>query len=205
MPPPILPDTPTSPWSTMHCVQVRLRVYNHTDPAAWYEVDTSTSQRMMLQEADTRLAAYQEVRLLGNHNVLLNTMHGATRVKHHKERVQQVLLLVKRTYIAQDVATERKRVQVARKEVEEEHERIFGYVVVEQEQSMTHAVSYKSVRFITSLAEQGLLRFMWSNWLVDGRVTSNKQEVLWSHRVAVSQHGPCKPERNRIFCRCVEA
>ena len=77
-----------------------------------------------------------------------------------------------------EVAHAKKRVQAARRAVEDEHERAYQKVVAEHERYMERAVPYKSLRYIRELAEAGRPQEIWAVRLQDGRVTGNKQEVL---------------------------
>ena len=54
-----------------------------------------------------------------------------------------------------EVAQAEKRVQAARRAVEDEHERVYQKVVAEHERYMERAVPYKSLRYIRELAEAG--------------------------------------------------
>ena len=62
--------------------------------------------------------------------------------------------------------------------MEEEHERIYQKVVAEHERYMERAVPYKSLRYITELAEAGKQKEIRAVRLQCGRVTDNKKEVL---------------------------
>ena len=75
-------------------------------------------------------------------------------------------------------AQAKKRVQAARREVEDEHERIYQKVVAEHERYMERAVPYKSLRYIRELAEAGRPQEIRAVRLQDARVTGNKREVL---------------------------
>ena len=55
----------------------------------------------------------------------------------------------------EEVARAKKRVQAARRAVEDEHERIYQKVVAEHERYMERAVPYKSLRYIRELAVAG--------------------------------------------------
>ena len=77
-----------------------------------------------------------------------------------------------------DVAQAKKRVQAARRAVEDEHERIYQRWLAEHERYMERAVPYKSLRYIRELAEAGRPQEIRGVRLQDGRVRGNKQEVL---------------------------
>ena len=77
-----------------------------------------------------------------------------------------------------EVAQAKKRVQAARRAVEDEHERIYQKVVAEHERYMEGAVPYKSLRYIWEVAEAGQPLEIRAVRLQDGRVTGNKWEVL---------------------------
>ena len=72
----------------------------------------------------------------------------------------------------------KKRVQEAKREVEDEHECIYSRGVAEHERYMERVVPYKSLRYIRELAEAGRPHEMKAVRLPDGRVTGNKREVL---------------------------
>ena len=48
----------------------RMKLYTHNDPAAMYRADKAAWQQMRLHEADSDVAAYQEIWLPGKDNVL---------------------------------------------------------------------------------------------------------------------------------------
>ena len=70
-----------------------------------------------------------------------------------------------------EVAQAKKRVQAARRAVEDEHERIYQGVVAEHERYMERAVPYKSLRYIRVLAEAGRPQEIRAVRLQDGGVT----------------------------------
>ena len=76
------------------------------------------------------------------------------------------------------MAQAKKRVQAARRQLEDEHERIYQKAVAEHEWYMERAVPYKSLRYIRELAEAGRPQEIWAVRLQDGRVTGNKRLVL---------------------------
>ena len=76
------------------------------------------------------------------------------------------------------MAKAKKRVQAARRAVEDEHERIYQKLVAEQERHMERAVPYKSLQYIGELAEAGGPQEIRAGRLQDGGVTGNQQEVL---------------------------
>ena len=76
------------------------------------------------------------------------------------------------------VARAKKRVQVARRAVEDEHGRVYQKVVAEHETYMERVVPYKSLRDIRELAEAGQPQEIRAVRLPDGRVKGNKREVL---------------------------
>ena len=77
-----------------------------------------------------------------------------------------------------EVAPAKKRVQAARRAVEDEQERVYQKVVAEHERYMERAVPYKLLRYIRELAEAGRPQEIRAVRLQDGRVTGNKWEVL---------------------------
>ena len=77
-----------------------------------------------------------------------------------------------------EVAQAKKRVQAARRAVEDEHERIYQKVVAEHERYMERAVPYKSLRYIRELAEAGRPQEIRVVRLQDRMVTGNEREVL---------------------------
>ena len=77
-----------------------------------------------------------------------------------------------------EVAQAKRRVQVARRPVEDEHERKYQKVVAEHERYMEEAVPYRSLRYIRELAEAGRTQETRAVRLRDGRVRGNKREVL---------------------------
>ena len=77
-----------------------------------------------------------------------------------------------------EVAQAKKRVQVARRAVEDEHDRVYQNVVAEHERYMQRTVPLKSLRYIRELAEAGRPEEIRAVRLQDGRVRSNKREVL---------------------------
>ena len=100
----------------------------------------------------------------------------------------------------------KKRVRVARRAVEEEHERICQKVVAEHERYMERAVSYKLLRYIRELAEAGKPQEVRAVRLQDGRATGNKREVL--EELAQSfrrQHNQGQQELSGITRRMVRA
>ena len=103
-----------------------------------------------------------------------------------------------------EVTQAKKRVQTARRAVEEEHERIYQKVVAEHERYMETSVPYKSLRYIRELAEAGKPKEIRAVRLQCGRVTGNKKEVL--EEVAQSfrqQHNQGQQELSRITRRMV--
>ena len=101
----------------------------------------------------------------------------ATLRKRQQEEVQ-VRELTEGAVWHEKVAQANKRVQAARRTVEDEHERIWQKVVAEHERYMERAVPYKALRYIRQLAEAGRLQEIRAVRLQDGRVTGNKLEVL---------------------------
>ena len=83
----------------------------------------------------------------------------------------------------EELARAKKRVQAARRPVENEHERVYQKVVAEHERYMERAVPHKSVRYIWELAEAGQPREIRALRLQDGRVTDNK----WEQRREVAE------------------
>ena len=73
-----------------------------------------------------------------------------------------------------EVTQAKKRVQTARRAVEEEHERIYQKVVAEHERYMERAVPYKSLRYIRELAEARKSNEIRAVTLQCGRVAGNK-------------------------------
>ena len=105
-----------------------------------------------------------------------------------------------------EVTQAKKRVRTARRAVEEEHERIYQKVVAEHEPYMRRAVPYKSLRYITELAEARKPQEIQAMRLQNGRVTSNKRELLGE--VAQSfrrQHNQGQQELSGITQRMVRA
>ena len=105
-----------------------------------------------------------------------------------------------------EVTQAKKRVQTARRAVEEEHERIYQKVVAEHERYMETAVPYKSLRYIRELAEAAKPQKIRAVRLQDARVTGNKREVL--EEVAQSfrrQHNQGQQELRGITRRMVRA
>ena len=78
----------------------------------------------------------------------------------------------------EEVAQAKKRVQAARRAVEDEYERIYQKVVAEHERYMEGVVPYKALRYIRELAEAGRTQEIRAVRLQDGRVTGNEREVL---------------------------
>ena len=78
----------------------------------------------------------------------------------------------------EEVARAKKRVQVARRAVEDEHERVYQKVVADHERYMERAVPYKSLRYIWELPEDGQPQMIRAVRLQDGRVTGKTREVL---------------------------
>ena len=98
-----------------------------------------------------------------------------------------------------EVTQAKKKVQEARRAVEEEQERIYQKVVAEHERYMERAVPYRSLRYIRELAEAGKPQEIRAVRLQDGRVTGNKREVL--EEVAQSfrkQHNQGQQDLSRI-------
>ena len=77
-----------------------------------------------------------------------------------------------------EVTQAKKKVQTARRAVEEEQKRIYQKVLAEHERYMERAVPYKSLRYIRELAEAGKPQEIRAVRLQCGRVTGNKKEVL---------------------------
>ena len=77
-----------------------------------------------------------------------------------------------------EVAQAKRRVQAARRALEDEHDTIYQKVVAEHEQYMEGEVPYKSLRYIRELAEAGRPQEIRVVRLQDGRVRGNKREVL---------------------------
>ena len=75
-----------------------------------------------------------------------------------------------------EVSQAKKMVRTARRDVEEEHERICQKVVAEHERYMERAVPYKSLQYIRELAEAGKPKEIRTVRLQCGRVTGNKKE-----------------------------
>ena len=78
----------------------------------------------------------------------------------------------------EEVAQAKKRVQAARRAVEDEHGRIYQSVVAEHERFMERAVPNQSLRYIRVLAEGRQPQEIRAVRLQDGRVTGNTREVL---------------------------
>ena len=105
-----------------------------------------------------------------------------------------------------EVTQARKRVQAARRAVQDEHERIYQKVVAEHERYMERPVLYKSLRYIRELAEAGRPQEMRAVRLQSCRVTGNKREVL--EEVAQSfrrQHNRGQQGLSRTTRRMVQA
>ena len=105
-----------------------------------------------------------------------------------------------------EVTQAKKRVQTAKRAVEDEHERIYQEVVAEHERYMERAMPYKSLRYIRELAEAGEPKEIRAVRLQCGRVTCNKKEVL--EEVAQSfrrQHNQGQQELSGITRRMVGA
>ena len=104
------------------------------------------------------------------------------------------------------VTQAKKRVQTARRAVEEEHERIYQKVVAEHERYMERAVPYKLLRYIRELAEAGKPQEIWAMRLQGGRVTGNKKEVLEEAAQSFTrQHNQGQQELGGITRRMVRA
>ena len=106
----------------------------------------------------------------------------------------------------EEAAQAKKRVQTARRAVEDEHEKIYQTVVAEHERYMERVVPYKSLRYIWELAEAGRPQEIRAVRLQDGRNTSNKQEVL--EEVAQNlrrQHNQGQQELSWTTLRMVQA
>ena len=82
-----------------------------------------------------------------------------------------------------EVAQAKKRVQAARRAVEDEHERIYQKVVAEHARYMERAVPYKSLRYIRELAEAGRPQEILAVRLQDGRATNGRCWRRW-HRAS---------------------
>ena len=101
-----------------------------------------------------------------------------TKLKKRQQEEAEVNAKAEGTHWEAEVKLAKKRVQAARREVEDEHGRIYRTVVAKHERHMERAVPYKSLRYIRELAEGGRPQDMTAVRLPDGRVTSNNREVL---------------------------
>ena len=93
----------------------------------------------------------------------------ATVRKHQQEEVE-VRAHTEGAVSQKEVAWAKKRVQAARRAVEDEHERIYQKVVTEHERYMERAVPYKSLPYVWEIAETGRPQEIRAVRLQDGRV-----------------------------------
>ena len=54
----------------------RMKLYTHNDPVALYRADRAAWQQMRLQEANSDVVVYQEIRLQGTDNVVRTQMYN---------------------------------------------------------------------------------------------------------------------------------
>ena len=101
----------------------------------------------------------------------------ATLTKRQQEEVE-VRAQTKGAVRQEQVVPAKKRVQAARRAVEDVHERTYQKVVAEHERYMESVVPYKALRYIRELQEAGWPQEIGAVGLQDGRVTGHKREVL---------------------------
>ena len=90
-----------------------------------------------------------------------------------------------------EVTQAKKRVQAARRAVEDEQKRVYQKVVAEHERYMEGAVPYKPLRYIRELAEAGKPQEIRAVRLRVGRVMGNKRGVL--EKLAVELQEAAQP------------
>ena len=76
-----------------------------------------------------------------------------TRLKKRQQEEVQARAAAEGAWWEAEVKQAKKRVQEARMDVEDEHERMYSKVVAEHERYMERAVPYKSLRYVRELAE----------------------------------------------------